>query len=129
MVLATEQVIDWLVQRLAHDIPAGHFKSADYPELRQVRMLAVATAVEYSPEFFRLERVKADNISLAQILNHARRRIGIKGHPISLTNPFYAIIGGKSQEYPVTAPVVRGWVAHHKCLQICYLHGRCPPQV
>jgi hypothetical protein len=127
VVLPPKQIVDWLVQCLAHNIPAGHFKGADNPHLGQVWMLAETAAVKYPPESFRLKWVSTDDVPLAHVLNQSRYCVRVKRHGIGFAKAGYAVICGNFQEYPVASTVMGWWVTHHVCLELCYLHIHCPP--
>ena len=122
MHLAAEQVVDRLIEGLAHDVPASHFNAAQHPHEAQVGMLRIAAGINDTPELFSLERIGADDVSFDHVLYQPRHHLRVKRHAVSLAEALNPVVRRELQKYPVPAPVVRRRVANHVCLDVLDLH-------
>ena len=120
--LAAEQVIDRLVERLAHDIPASHFHRAEHALGGQIGVLGIARGIDGAPQVLDAEGVRAHHEALTDVLHQAGYRAHVKGHPIGLAHALDAIGGVELEENPIAAPVIGLWVAYHKGLETSNLH-------
>ncbi len=111
--LAAEQVVDRLVERLAHDVPAGHFDTAQHPHEAQIRVLRVAARIDDAPQLLDLERIRADDVALDHVLDQACHQLRVKRHAVSLAKALNVIVRRQLQEYPVPAAVVWRRITHY----------------
>ena len=133
MVAAAEQVVDGLAERLAHDVPAGHLDGAQAPHHGVVGMLVmvvrlVALAVVHgAPQPLDLERIAADDIGLAHVLEQLRHCQRVERRLVDLPDPFDAVVRHELDEDPGPPATVRPRRADHVRLDLDDFQRALPP--
>ena len=121
---ATEKLVDGLVEFLADDVPAGRLDAAENPHHRRIGPHGVAAAVDVSPQPLDLERVGADDAAFAQVLDHARDRMGVERYRIDLADALDPAVGRELHEHPVDAAEMGRRIAHNEGLVVGDFHAR-----
>lgn len=124
MHLAAQQLIDRLVQFLAHNVPTGHFNPTKNAQDGSVGALGVAAAVDVAPELLDLERVVTDHLAGAEVLNHLGDDMGMKRHRIDFAVADNITIGDQLEKDPVPASKVGRRIADDKGFDIDDFHKR-----
>ena len=117
-----EQLVDGLVDGLADDVPARHLDAAEHAEQRDVGPAGVAPAVDVAPEPLDVERVGADHVRVADVLDHAGDDVRAERRPVDLAEPLDAVVGGQLEEDEVAAAEVGRRVADDERLELGDLH-------
>ena len=117
-----EELVDRLPDGLADDVPAGHLDPAEHAEQRDIGPAGVAPAVDVAPEPLDVERVGADHVRVADLLDHARDEVRAERRPVDLAEPLDPVVGGQLEEDEVAAAEVGRWVPDDECLELGDLH-------
>ena len=91
--LAAQQLIDGLVERLAHDVPAGHLEPAEHAHQGDVGPQRITTAVDIAPQGLDPEGIGAEHMMLENILDHRDNDLRCERRRIDLANAFHAAVG------------------------------------
>ena len=123
---SAEQLVDGLAHRLADDVPAGHLDPAQHADERDVRPSGVPLPVDVAPEPLDVERVGADHVPLADVLDHPRDDVRAERRRVHLADPLDPVVGDELEEDEVAAAEVRGRVADDERLETGDLHVGVP---
>ncbi len=121
---AAQQVVDRLVQRLADDVPASHLDGAQGGSIGQARVpVVVARGVHALPEKLNIERARADDEFLRQVLDQTDMCIhSSQGMRSALADADDSFVRDEFDEQPAV-PAPQGWhVTHYDGLDIDDLH-------
>ncbi len=120
---APEELVDRLVHLLADDVPAGHLDAAQHPHQRDVGAQRVAAAVDVAPQGLDPERIVADHVAGAHVLDHLRHHVGAEGRRIDLAESLDAAVGGQLEEDEIASAEMGRRVAHYPGFDVGDLHG------
>ena len=73
-----------------------------------------------------LERVRADHVAGADVLDHGGDHMGSEGRGIDLAEAFDAVVGGELQEDEIASAEMGRRVADHVGFDVGDLHGASP---
>ena len=122
MNLATKQVVNGLVERLANDVPAGDFESAEDGDQRMVWMLGVAAGIDVAPHGLYLERIMAFHVAFGNVFYELSYAVGTERDTVNFAESLYSGVGSQLQEHPVRPTVMRRGVLDDICFQVGNLH-------
>ena len=95
---AAEQLVDGLLDGLADDVPARHLDPAQHADERDVGAPRVALAVDVAPESLDPERVGADHVAAADVLDHLRDDVRAEGGRVDLADALDPVVGRQLEE-------------------------------
>ncbi len=118
----TEELIDRLVDRFADDVPARHLDAAEDADQRDVGPAGVSLPVDVAPEPLDVERIGADHVACADVLDHSRDDMRPEGCRVDLADPLDPVVGDELEEDEVAAAEVGRRVGDDERLEPGDLH-------
>ena len=120
--LAAQEVVHRLLDSLAHDVPAGHFQSAQHADQGHVGTQGETGAVGLSPDRFDPEGIAAGEATHEHVLDHRLDDPGPERRGIDLAHTFDAAGGLQFQKDEIAAAETRRWIADDEDLDAVEFH-------
>jgi|GEM_PF-1019885 len=121
-----QQLVHRLIQRLAHDIPAGHFQPRNHPHHRQVRPVREPRAIAAMPQRLGIERAGSLDKAGKSIGHHRLDHARTKGRRIDLAIANHTTGGRQLDEDEIAPAKTGGRIADDEGFERGNLHGALP---